>query len=566
MPVVIGARYNPYSFEDMLKPLAMAQQEYNAVQEGLSSLTDSSNQFSRYLDGTQAGERVKAYNAAIDTAVNDMAKNGLRSTNRDTLLGLKRQYNNDIAKINQSAAQLDTLYKGVQAAQLKAQASGDTLFVANMPNVDDLLANPSASPIMVSGSGLQKQGMQAAQSASVRNVLNNTKAGQGVMKMYNEVVQGYGYNSAQAQEFIRNAASIPELQQALNTISSMYNVDSLQGGDADRAKQFIMQGILDGITTQVKSTYTEDPEKKAALDYDYYKKKLDLQTQAAIQQAMAKKSGAGGTGGDSRMSIGRLNSPSVNEKFAKYKKYFTEDGKLTKEGLRQYQGYDTNVTRTGSAGQYAGSYKVRKQDTDFVDFVNNTLGVSNGKGFVGRVNTAWHNFTSPTGEGYGDTSSIRTFDMKLRNTASTALKTQLNAAYGGDAEVPVVSDVDIQGKKWKTDGTVDMEDLMSDDYSIAKVQASPYTGSMIALFTNKKGEKNVAIEVPTSVIAGLNSSQMYNNAILRMQQLEQMSSSNPNLVNTPAYKQAMNEVRQQIEQSMLNHLQHFDQESTKEAE
>ena len=74
MPVVIGARYNPYSFEDMLKPLAMAQQEYNAVQEGLSSLTDSSNQFSRYLDGTQAGERVKAYNAAIDTAVNDMAK------------------------------------------------------------------------------------------------------------------------------------------------------------------------------------------------------------------------------------------------------------------------------------------------------------------------------------------------------------------------------------------------------------------------------------------------------------------------------------------------------------
>ena len=127
MPVVIGARYNPYSFEDMLKPLAMAQQEYNAVQEGLSSLTDSSNQFSRYLDGTQAGERVKAYNAAIDTAVNDMAKNGLRSTNRDTLLGLKRQYNNDIAKINQSAAQLDTLYKGVQTAQMQAAAKGDCL-------------------------------------------------------------------------------------------------------------------------------------------------------------------------------------------------------------------------------------------------------------------------------------------------------------------------------------------------------------------------------------------------------------------------------------------------------
>ena len=290
MPIIIGAKYNPYSFDDMLKPLAMAQQEYNTVQEGLSALTDSSNQFSRYLEGTQAGERVKAYNAAIDKAVTDMTRNGLKSTNRDTLLGLKRQYNNDIAKINQSAAQLDTLYKGVQAAQLKAQASGDTLFVANMPNVDDLLVDPSASPVMVSGAGLQKQGMQAAQAASVRNVLNNTKAGQGAMKMYNEIVQGYGYNSAQAQKFLQDMSAIPELQQAVESISTMYGVNGL-GADSARAKQFIMQGIMDGLTTQQKSTFMEDPEKKA-----------DYEIQAAYNKAYATAAGkaagagAGGTG------------------------------------------------------------------------------------------------------------------------------------------------------------------------------------------------------------------------------------------------------------------------------
>lgn len=287
MPIVIGAKYSPYSFEDMLKPLAMAQQEYNTVQEGLSALTDSSNQFSRYLEGTQAGERVKQYNAAIDTAVTDMAKNGLRKTNRDTLLGLKRQYNNDIAKINQSAAQLDTLYKGVQAARLKAQASGDTLFVANMPNVDTLLTDPSASPTMISGMGLQKQGMQAAQAASLRNVINNTAEGQGALRMYIQAVQGYGYGSAEAQKFLENAASIPELKQALDTISQMYNVDSL-GADSGRARQFIMQGIMDGLTTQQKTSYMEDPEKKAALDLSMYKQKVDYQTEAAIKQEYAK--------------------------------------------------------------------------------------------------------------------------------------------------------------------------------------------------------------------------------------------------------------------------------------
>ena len=553
MPVVIGARFSPYSFEDMLKPLAMAQQEYNTVQEGLSALTDSSNQFSRYLEGTQAGERVKKYNAAIDEAVTDMARNGLRSTNRDTLLGLKRQYNNDIAKINQSAAQLDTLYKGVQAAQLKAQASGDTLFVANMPNVDDLMANPSAAPMMVSGAGLQKQGMQAAQSVSVRNILNNTRAGQGVMKMYNEIVQGYGYNSAQAQKFLQDASTIPELQQAIESISSMYNIDAL-GNDSARAKQFIMQGIMDGLTTQQKSTYMEDPEKKAA---------LELQT--ATQEAMLSDKGTGAGGGDSRMSIGRLNAPDVNANVEKYKKYFTEDGKLNDLGRKAYEG---NLPSTVGMGAFARMTK--SKDEGFVDFVNNTLGVQNGANFESRLNNAWQGFNSPTGEGYGDTSAIRTFDMKMRDTASKALKTQIAAAYGGDAEVPVVSGVEVGRNgargKWKTDGTVDMEDLMDDEYSIAKVQASPHTGSMVALFVSKKGGKNVAIEVPTSVIAGLNSSTMYNNALTRMQQLEQLSANNPNLINTPAYKQAMNEVRQQIEQSMLNHLQHFDQESTKDAE
>ena len=559
MPLVIGAKYSPYSFDELLKPLAMAQQEYNTVQEGLSTLTDSSNQFSRYLEGTQAGERVKAYNAAIDAAATDMAKNGLKRTNRDTLLGLKRQYNNEIAKINQSAAQLDTLYKGVQAAQLKAQASGDTLFVANMPNVDDLMANPSATPTMISGMGLQKQGMQAAQSASLRNVFNSTRAGQGVMHMYNEIIQGYGYNSAQAQKFLQDASTIPELQQAIESISTMYGINSL-GNDSARAKQFIMQGIMDGLTAQQKSTFMQDPEKTAQLELNN-----------AIQKAMLSGKGTGAGGGDSRMSIGRLNSPDINESKEKYKKYFTEDGRLTTEGLRQYKGYDTEIEITGlSAPTHAGSYTKHVQDKDFVDFVNNKLGIKDGKNFVSRVNSAWQSFTSPTGEGFGDTSSIRTFDMKLRDTASKALKTQLSAAYGGDAEVPVVTDVEV-GKngargRWKTSGTVDMEDLMDDDYTIAKVQASPHTGSMIALFVNKKGEKNVAIEVPTSVIAGLNSSQMYNNALTRMQQLEQMSTNNPALVNTPAYKQAMNEVRQMIEQSMLNHLQHFDQESTKDAE
>lgn len=564
MPVVIGARYNPYSFEDMLKPLAMAQQEYNAVQEGLSSLTDSSNQFSRYLDGTQAGERVKAYNAAIDTAVNDMAKNGLRSTNRDTLLGLKRQYNNDIAKINQSAAQLDTLYKGVQAAQLKAQASGDTLFVANMPNVDDLLANPSASPIIVSGSGLQKQGMQAAQSASVRNVLNNTKAGQGVMKMYNEIVQGYGYNSAQAQEFIRNAASIPELQQALNTISSMYNVDSLQGSDADRAKQFIMQGILDGMTTQVKSQYLQDPEKMAQMQNEYAIKLAEAQAKA---KANAK---AGLTGGGTGFLNGRLNVTGVSEEREKFKKYFTEDGKLTQEGWNMYKGVDTIQQQySPTTGLSVGSSTVHKQDKEFVDFVNNTLKAKGSNGYIkpSNINSAWSAYNSPSSPTYGDTDSYSTIDIPMRATAGNELKKQLAFAYGSDAEVPIVNSIDKKNKKFTTNDTIDMQDLMSDDYNIAKIQASPYAKGVVVNFVSKKGNKNIAVELPMTVIAGEGSAATLQSAFNSLETLEAKPAGSA--VSIPGYgivtkEQAMDMMYAAIQSALLNTMTYYDQEASKE--
>lgn len=555
MPIVINAKFRPFSFEEQLRPLAMLTQEYNTVQEGLSTLTDSSNQFSRYLEGTQAGERVKAYNAAIDAAATDMAKNGLKRTNRDTLLGLKRQYNNDIAKINQSAAQLDTLYKGVQAAQLKAQASGDTLFVANMPNVDDLMANPSAAPTMISGMGLQKQGMQAAQSASLRNILNSTRAGQGVMHMYNEIVQGYGYNSAQAQKFLQDASTIPELQQAIESISTMYGINSL-GNDSARAKQFIMQGIMDGLTAQQKSTFMQDPEKTAQMQNDYAIKLI---------QAKAAAEGGVGNGMPNQPINGRLNSPSVDEKKETFKKYFTEDGRLTEEGWRQYNGYDRRQTYTSPSTGLSYDYGVvHEQDKDFKDFVDNTLKAKGVKG----INAAWKAYNSPTSPAYGDTDSYGTIDVPMKKPASDALKTQLAWAYHGDnKDVPVVVDINKNNRSWKTKGTVKMEDLMDDDYNIARIQASPYTKSLIAAFTSKKGGENINVELPLDVIAGENSAYMLQSAYSQLEKLEKMPQGT--IVSIAGYgqmtkEQAINLQYKAIQQAMLNTMTYYDQEASKE--
>ena len=552
MPVVIGARYNPYSFDDMLKPLAMAQQEYNTVQEGLSALTDSSNQFSRYLEGTEAGERVKQYNAAIDTAVADMAKNGLRRTNRDTLLGLKRQYNNDIAKINQSAAQLDTLYKGIQQAQMQASAKGDRLFVANMPTVDDLLTNPSATPTMVSAAGLEQQGMLAAKALVEQSDARPQIEALG--EMYNNIVSRQGFNSAEAQKFLRDASSIPALAQSIQQIESLYGVQNL-GRDSAAARQAIIQGMFNGLSQKTTNNVQQNPEYM-----------LNLQTQAALQKKMAEK----GAAGYSSMPISSLNVPGLSEEKEKFKKYFTEDGQLTREGLDMYrsgrkESAKNSEEAAAASGQGWAPSRSPEEDTSFRDFINNTLKVrgSNGRISVQDINNAWANYTSASSPAYGDTDAYRAYNIPLRSAGSMQqIKNTIAGIYDGSKDVEIINSIDKGRKTFKKKDTIKVEDLMSDDYQVAGMQAVPYTGGVVVNFVSKKGEKNVSIELPLGNI-NQGAARQLQQSISNMQRLEQAMKEDPTVQNSPIFKMQMTQANMDMEEAMKSVLQYYDAEATK---
>lgn len=554
MPIVVGAKFSPYSFEDMLKPLAMAQQEYNTVQEGLSSLTDSSNQFSRYLEGTEAGERVKQFNAAIDSAVTDMAKNGLRGANRDTLLGLKRQYNNDIAKINQSAAQLDTLYKGVQAAQLKAQASGDRLFVANMPTVDDLLTNPSASPTMVSAAGLEQQGMLAAKALVEQSDAKPQIEALG--EMYNNIVSRQGFNSEAAQKFLQDASTIPALAQSIQQIESLYGVQNL-GKNSAAARQAIVQGMFNGLSLKTTNNVQQNPEYM-----------LNLQTQAALQKKMAESGADGGYG--TSMPISTLNVPGVNEEKETFKKYFTEDGKLTKEGLDMYRnGHKESAKNSEEAAAASGLGWAPSQnpneDLSFRDFVKNTLKVkgTNGVIRVADIEKAWEAYTSPSSPAYGDTDTYRAYDLPMGSPASQQrIKNRLNRIYGGNGDVPVVESIDKDKKAFKKKGTVGMSELMSDDYQIDGMQFVPYTKGVVVNFVSKKGGDNRTVEFPIGSI-NQGAAMLLQESVSIMEQLSEQEKRDPSVRNSPFYMQAMYTANQKMENAMKSMLQYFDAEATK---
>jgi hypothetical protein len=318
-----------------------------------------------------------------------------------------------------------------------------------------------------------------------------------------------------------------------------------------------MQGIMDGLTYSEKHDWKQDPERT-----------MQLQNEYAIKLAQAKAAAEGGVGSlgngiPNQLINGRLNSPAADERKEKFKKYFTADGQLTKEGLRQYQGYDTyESSYSPSTGMMIGSRKVHKQDTEFKDFVDNTLKAKD----VKSINAAWKAYNSPSSPAYGDTDSYGTIDVPMRATASNELKKQLAFAYGSDAEVPVVVDIDKDKRSWKTKDTIDMEDLMSDEYSISRIQASPYTKSLIVNFVSKKGGKNVNIELPLTAIAGENSSALLQDAYSQLEQLEKKPAGSmiPYNGGQISREQAMNLCYKAIQQAMLNTMSYYDQEASKE--
>lgn len=247
--------YQPFTFQERIAPLQILQQEYNAVEQGLSALGDEANQYSQLIDPqSRSGQELASYNRMLDDTAQKLSSEGLKSVSRNTLFALRRQYNGSISKINQAAKSLGELLS--TTAQMRSK--DPTLMSGYMPSVDDLVDNPSAAPQLVSGTTLYAQGTAAAKAASSRL--------QGPMKVYfNDLAQGYihtvqeqGYDSEAAQKFMADASSIPELKQAMEQIRKQYSTDTLS--DPSKADEFIMRGLLDGMTY----------ERKDDLKYDQY--------------------------------------------------------------------------------------------------------------------------------------------------------------------------------------------------------------------------------------------------------------------------------------------------------
>lgn len=138
-----GARFTPYTFDEMLKPLAMYTEEYNTIQEGIGELDTKAavwDNLANQQTDKRTYERYKNYADKLSAQADALAKKGLTPSSRKALLDLKRGYTSQIVPIEQAYA--------ARAEEAKSQYAGRAQGIvyegdASTSSLDRYLDNPS---------------------------------------------------------------------------------------------------------------------------------------------------------------------------------------------------------------------------------------------------------------------------------------------------------------------------------------------------------------------------------------------------------------------------------------
>lgn len=256
------------SFEDLLKPLAMYTEEYNAIENAASDLATKASVWEGMANEEQdpiAYAQYKRYADDLQRQATQLAQNGLTPGTRKDLLNLKKRYSSEITPIEQAYANR----KAQAEEQRKALLQNPTLLLsrrADMTSLDRYLDNPQLGYDSYSGALLTQQVGTAA--SAIAKELRDYGKGKPLDGFTKTWLQQHGFTAAEVAQAINNPDS-PRSSQVLNTLVNNVMADSGIPEWADRstlnqAYNYARQGLWQAVGQTNVQTYTDEAAKLAA--------------------------------------------------------------------------------------------------------------------------------------------------------------------------------------------------------------------------------------------------------------------------------------------------------------
>lgn len=245
---VIDSSFKPFSMQEMLVPFQMYKDAFEKTEDAYMDLSQKADTF-KYLSETlpedsKARKIYEGYANGLAEQAEDLAQNGLSMSNRRALTSYKRRYQGEIGRLSKAD---EALQKEIDRRTALSANDPTTLYATDNLSIDDFLDRKRPNDYSVSGDKLYQRGLQIGASDSSR-IWSNPKV-KDVNDYYQDFITTNGRSPEVLRAWRRDLMSIPELNDSLNATLKEFGVtDNLKGINLERAKESVINGIINGST------------------------------------------------------------------------------------------------------------------------------------------------------------------------------------------------------------------------------------------------------------------------------------------------------------------------------
>ena len=279
-----NAKFRPFSYDEMIKPVERMYTEHSKIEEGLSELQAKAGIWEGLANQQSDPEtyaQYKRYADELRLAANDLAVNGLNATSRQNLFNMKARYANEIVPIEQAYTRREKLAE--EQRKLNAQSGFNTRFDNDFSTIslDKLMANPQLSYTGINGDEVVKR--TSSMASSIAKAISRmpefvTSPNAEVNKQYfmQKLQQGATIEEVLA-EITGKEGAPEELASIRRTIKSQLADNPAY--DEDWVNSLINQGMYSAIGN---ASYDLVPDKSYAsplqwANYNLDKRRVDMQ-------------------------------------------------------------------------------------------------------------------------------------------------------------------------------------------------------------------------------------------------------------------------------------------------
>lgn len=250
--IVTGARFDPFSMQELLQPAVMATQAHQEMETQLGELSQKADVWQNLANQERDPETYKKYKAYADdlkAKVDDLAANGLNPTSRQGLIDMKRRYSSEITPIENA---YNTRNQQI-AAQQELRAKGYLISRdASMTSLDEYMKNPALGYQSYSGKDITNSVLTAAKSLQ-KEMQDNPDTWRSILGgQYYEKVVRTGFTSEDIMKVIRGDEDAdPRLVQLVNTAIDKTGIAGWNNPEAlDMARASAYEGLWGAVGTE----------------------------------------------------------------------------------------------------------------------------------------------------------------------------------------------------------------------------------------------------------------------------------------------------------------------------